>query len=655
MFKLKSDYKPSGDQPQAIKKIMDNLKNNVKQQVLLGATGTGKTFTMANVINKYQKTTLIMAHNKTLAMQLYLELEQLFPESRVEYFVSNFDFYQPEAYLPSKDMYISNDVKHNKELDMMRLSALNALSTRKDTIVVASVACIYAAQNPLDYKKSFFEIKLNKIIARDKLMIYLAKSGYKRNEVSLDPGAFSAKGDVIKISPGYKSKSYIRIDLFGEEIDGIALVDKLNHKVLQNLSSITIFPAQDYITNNERLNISLDRIKKELIERKKYYDDNNQLLESERITKRTMHDLELLKEFGFCPGIENYSSHLDLREKDETPYTLFDYFPKDYLLIIDESHMTVPQIRAMYNTNKSRKETLIKHGFRLPSSMENRPLNFDEFTQKINKIIYISATPGAYELEEVPKKNVIQQIIRPTGLVDPIVVVKETKGQIDYIIAEILKRRENNERVLITTITKRMSEDLSIFLQQNNIKAAYLHSDLKTLERTAVINDLRRGIFDCIVGVNLLREGLDLPEVSLICILDADKQGFLRNDRSLIQTIGRAARNANGKVILFADTISPAMKVAMDETTRRRNIQLKYNEINNITPKTIKKNITTHTVNGDIIKNIKSKKKNNKNKTATIELIESLERKMLLASKQLNFEEAANLRDIIYELKDGLK
>ncbi|CAN7979371.1 unnamed protein product, partial [Ixodes persulcatus] len=569
MFKLVSDYKPSGDQPIAINEITAGVLANKRHQVLLGATGTGKTFTMANVINQVNKPTLVMAHNKTLAMQLYVELKELFPDNRVEYFVSNFDFYQPEAYVPSKDLYIDKDAKQNMELDMMRLSALNALSTTKDVIVVASVAAIYGAQDPREYRKSFFELKRNQILSKKELSAYLVGSGYTRNDIELIPGTFN---------------------LFGDEIDDISVVDGLTGDIIKKLTNLTIFPAQDYITSPERMKIAIENIEKELQERLTELRSQGKILEATRLEQRTEYDLDALRETGICSGIENYSRHLDLRQPGEPPYTLIDYFGSDFLTIIDESHMTLPQIRAMYNTDRSRKETLVNYGFRLPSALDNRPLNFNEFNQKLKNIVYISATPGDYELELI-NNQVTQQIIRPTGLLDPTVEVKPTVGQIDDIIAQIKLRREKNERVFITTLTIRMSEDLTSYLQEQNIKVAYLHSELKTLERSQILLELRKGVYDCIVGVNLIREGIDIPEVSLICILDADKQGFLRNERSLIQTIGRAARNANGHVILYADRISDAMAKAMKETLRRRSIQNDYNIMNEIKPQTIIKPI----------------------------------------------------------------
>ncbi|WP_425380189.1 excinuclease ABC subunit UvrB [Spiroplasma endosymbiont of Stenodema calcarata] len=652
MFKLTANYLPAGDQPLAIEQLTTNLLANKKHQVLLGATGTGKTFTMANVIENYKKPTLVMAHNKTLAMQLYVELKEMFPENRVEYFVSNFDFYQPEAYLPSKDLYIDKDARQNMELDMMRLSAFNALTTRKDVIVVASVAAIYGAQDPSEYKKSFFQIDRNQKISKKDLANFLVSSGYVRNDIELIPGSFSAKGDVIKIVPGWNIKTFIRIDLFGDEIEDLAYIDGLTGDVTQRLSTVTIFPAQDYITSPERLAEAIKRIEAELKVRLAELEQDGKILEFQRLKQRTEYDLDSLRESGLCSGIENYSRHLDLRNEGEAPYTLIDFFGDDFLTIIDESHMSLPQIRAMYNTDRSRKETLVNYGFRLKSALDNRPLNFDEFNQKLKNIIYVSATPSDYELALVDYE-VVQQIIRPTGLLDPTVEVKRTVGQIDDIIAQIKNRREKNERVFITTLTIRMSEDLTSYLQEQNIKVAYLHSELKTLQRSQILLDLRKGVYDCIVGVNLIREGIDIPEVSLICILDADKQGFLRNERSLIQTIGRAARNSNGHVILYADNVSEAMTKAMAETARRRQIQEEYNAKYHIIPTTIIKSIRDYANikrYDDKLQKIKNKK-SKEYKTAKEALVHDLRKEMAEASKKLDFERAAELRDIIIEIE----
>ncbi|MBH8622437.1 MULTISPECIES: excinuclease ABC subunit UvrB [Spiroplasma] len=652
MFKLIANYLPAGDQPLAIEQLTTNLFASKKHQVLLGATGTGKTFTMANVIENYQKPTLVMAHNKTLAMQLYVELKEMFPENRVEYFVSNFDFYQPEAYVPSKDLYVDKDARQNMELDMMRLSAFNALTTRKDVIVVASVAAIYGAQDPNEYKKSFFQVDRNQKISKKALANFLVSSGYVRNDIELIPGSFSAKGDVIKIVPGWNIKTFIRIDLFGDEIEDLAYIDGLTGDVTQRLSTLTIFPAQDYITSPERLAEAIKRIEAELKVRLAELEQEGKIVETQRLKQRTEYDLDSLRESGICSGIENYSRHLDLRSEGEAPYTLIDFFGDDFLTIIDESHMSLPQIRAMYNTDRSRKETLVNYGFRLKSALDNRPLNFDEFNQKLKNVIYVSATPSDYELALVNQK-VVEQIIRPTGLLDPTVEVKGTVGQIDDIIAQVKSRREKNERVFITTLTIRMSEDLTSYLQEQNVKVAYLHSELKTLERSQILLDLRKGVYDCIVGVNLIREGIDIPEVSLICILDADKQGFLRNERSLIQTIGRAARNASGHVILYADNVSDAMEKAMAETARRRRIQDEYNQKYHITPTTIIKSIRDYTNikrQDDKLQKIKNKK-SKEYKTTKEALLHDLRKEMYEASEKLDFERAAELRDIIIEIE----
>ena len=649
-FKIKTSFKPSGDQPQAISKITNNLKKNIVHQVLMGATGTGKTFTMANVIKNINKQTLIMVSNKTLAMQLYLEFKSLFPDNRVEYYVSNFDFYQPEAYLPGKDMYIGKDVKHNIELQMMRMSTRNALCTRNDVIVVSSVAAIYASQDPVEYKNSFFEIKIDEKIKRYQLIQYLIKNGFTRNNTELKTGNFSALGDIIKIAPGDNGNFFIRIDLYDDQVNEIAIVNSTTSYVNKYIKTITIFPAQDYITSKQRLQKSLVRIKAELKERLDEFNTSGQLLEAQRLKTRTEYDIDNLEEFGVCSGIENYSRHLDLRSSGEPPFNLFDYFNKDYLLIVDESHITLPQIRGMYNTDRSRKTTLAKYGFRLPSCIDNRPLSFDEFNSKINQVIYTSATPGEYESSLVDHKF-IEQIIRPTGLLDPIVQIKPTENQFNKIIEEINKRKTLNERVLIITLTIKMSEAITQYLQKLNIKATYLHSELKTLERSVVLNDLRKGVYDCLVGINLLREGIDLPEVSLICILDADKQGFLRDSRSLIQIIGRVSRNSKGRVFLFANKKSAAMEQAMKETQRRREIQNEYNIKHNIIPQTIKKEIQDYNYQKSISKKIKRIIKN-KDISAINSTIVILTKKMEKASKSLNFEEAARLRDIIFELKD---
>ncbi|WP_342261305.1 excinuclease ABC subunit UvrB [Spiroplasma endosymbiont of Notiophilus biguttatus] len=658
MFKLKAPYKPTGDQPEAIRKLVVAIKNNIKYQVLLGATGTGKTFTMANVIAQVQKPTLILVHNKTLAMQLYGELKTFFPENRVEYFVSYFDFYQPEAYLPKTDTYIDKNSKQNQEIEMLRLSALNGLSISKDVIVVASVAAIYGQQEPTAYKDNFFELRKGQKINRKDLLLRLIKNGYIRNDVTLEPGSFSAKGDLIKLAPSWNDQFYLRISLFGDEIEEIARIDTLGANVLERFPFITIFPAQNYITSKNRVDQAIIKITEELKITLAQLRKNNMLVEAQRLEQRTEHDLESLKEFGICSGIENYSRHLENREVGSAPYTLIDFFPDDFLTIIDESHMTLPQIRGMYNTDRSRKETLVKYGFRLPSALDNRPLNFNEFSNKLKQVIYTSATPADYELSliknEVEPFNVpVQQIIRPTGLLDPTIEIKPTKNQMEDIINQIKLRTKNNERVFITTLTIRMAEELSNFLQEQKIKVAYIHNELKTLERTKVLLDLRKGVFDVIVGINLLREGLDVPEVSLICILDADKSGFLRNTKSLIQTIGRAARNVNGHVILYGDIKTEAMTQAIEETQRRREIQLAYNKKHNIVPVTVKKPLSeiVSTRELDVDLKILNSSKGKIKIAAKAKIIADLRVEMLQAAKDLNFEKAASLRDLILSIE----
>lgn len=658
MFKLKAPYKPTGDQPEAIIKLVVAIKNNIKYQVLLGATGTGKTFTMANVIAQVQKPTLILVHNKTLAMQLYGELKTFFPENRVEYFVSYFDFYQPEAYLPKTDTYIDKNSKQNQEIEMLRLSALNGLSISKDVIVVASVAAIYGEQEPTAYKDNFFELRKGQKINRKDLLLRLIKNGYVRNDITLEPGSFSAKGDLIKLAPSWNDQFYLRISLFGDEIEEIARIDTLGANVLERFPFITIFPAQNYITSKNRVDQAIIKITEELKITLAQLRKNNMLVEAQRLEQRTEHDLESLKEFGICSGIENYSRHLENREVGSAPYTLIDFFPDDFLTIIDESHMTLPQIRGMYNTDRSRKETLVKYGFRLPSALDNRPLNFNEFSNKLKQVIYTSATPADYELalikNEVEPFNVpVQQIIRPTGLLDPTIEIKPTKNQMEDIINQIKLRTKNNERVFITTLTIRMAEELSNFLQEQKIKVAYIHNELKTLERTKVLLDLRKGVFDVIVGINLLREGLDVPEVSLICILDADKSGFLRNTKSLIQTIGRAARNVNGHVILYGDIKTEAMTQAIEETQRRREIQLAYNKKHNIVPVTVKKPLSeiVSTRELDVDLKILNSSKGKTKIAAKTKIIADLRVEMLQAAKDLNFEKAASLRDLILSIE----
>ena len=651
-FKLVSEYSPMGDQPAAIKQLVEGINNGVREQVLLGGTGTGKTFTVSNVIAQVNKPTLVLAHNKTLAGQLYSELKEFFPNNRVEYFVSNFDFYQPEAYIPKSDTYIDKTAQTNYEIEMLRSAAMNSLLERKDTIVVASVASIYGLGNPEQYKEMIFSLRVGQDIDRKELLTYLVDRQYTRNDIEQTKGTFRVRGDVIEIVPGHTESWLIRIELFGDEVERICEIDPLTGKVLGSYSTYTIYPAYGYVTKKDQMLKACDTISDELKDRLSFYETEMKPLEYERLEQRTRHDIEMLREVGMCPGIENYSRHIDGRQPGQRPYTLIDYFPDDFLMVVDESHVMLPQVRGMFNGDRSRKETLVEYGFRLPSALDNRPLRFEEFEDIINQVIYVSATPGDYELEKT-HGVVAQQIIRPTGLLDPIIEVRPTKDQIDDIIGEIHERIEKNERVLITTLTKRMAEDLSAFLKEVGLKVAYLHSDTKTLERTEILRDLRLGKYDVLVGINLLREGLDLPEVSLVCILDADKEGFLRSERSLIQTIGRAARNANGKVIMYGDNMTDSMKRAIEETKRRREIQDAYNQEHNITPTTIKKEIRdliqgkeTETAASSYIQ--KGKKADKKAKKL---LIEDLEKEMKQAAKALDFERAMELRDIIIELK----
>jgi len=651
-FKLHAPYQPTGDQPEAIQQLVDGIRAGKKEQVLLGGTGTGKTFTVSNVIAQINKPTLVLAHNKTLAGQLYSELKEFFPENRVEYFVSNFDFYQPEAYIPKSDTYIDKNAQTNYEIEMLRSSAMNSLLEREDTIVVASVASIYGLGNPEQYKEMIFSLRVGQEIDRKELLTYLVDRQYQRNDIEQSKGTFRVRGDVIEIVPGHTESWLIRIDLFGDEVERICEVDPLTGKVLGSFNTYTIYPAYGYVTKKEQMLRACETISAELKERLQYFEDEMKPLEYERLDQRTRHDVEMLREVGMCPGIENYSRHIDGRQAGQRPYTLIDYFPKDFLMIIDESHVMLPQVRGMFNGDRSRKETLVEYGFRLPSALDNRPLRFEEFEKIIHQVIYVSATPGDYELEKT-QGVVAEQIIRPTGLLDPMIEVRPTKDQIDDIISEINERIEKNERVLITTLTKRMAEDLSSFLKEMGLKVAYLHSDTKTLERTEILRDLRLGKYDVLVGINLLREGLDLPEVSLVCILDADKEGFLRSERSLIQTIGRAARNANGKVIMYGDHITESMQKSIDETTRRREIQEAYNQKHNITPKTIQKEIRDvihgkETVDEATALVQKGKKADKKAKK---KLLEDLEKEMRQAAKVLDFERAMELRDIIMELK----
>ena len=649
MFKLVSNYEPAGDQITAIDELVKGIEEGKKNQVLLGATGTGKTFTMANVIAKVNKPTLILAHNKTLAGQLYAEMKELFPENRVEYFVSYYDYYQPEAYVPQSDTYIEKDASINDEIDELRHAATERLLTRDDTIIVSSVSCIYGLGDKEDYENEALVLCTGDEKSKEYILGRLVDMGYERNELDFHRGTFRSKGDTIDIVPSSEKKNGIRVELFGDEIDRIVEFDVLTGSIIQQKKTAMLFPATHFVTNKDKIDESIRRIEAELDERLKYFKEHNKHLEEQRLRERCTYDIEMLKETGFCHGIENYSRHLALREEGETPSTLLDFFPKDYLLIIDESHVTIPQVRGMYNGDRMRKTTLVEYGFRLPSALDNRPLQFNEFVDKINQVIYVSATPGDYEMELVNNK-VTEQIIRPTGLLDPKIEVRKTEGQIDDLINEINIRKEKNERVLITTLTIRMAEELTSYLKNIGIKVAYLHSEVKTLERMKILRELRLGKYDVLVGINLLREGIDLPEVSLICIMDADKQGFLRSDRSLIQIIGRAARNANGEVIMYADTISDSMKTAIEETERRRSIQDKYNKEHGIVPKTIIKEIRDLISNKEEDEAIKAE--NNKlSKKDKDKLLIDLEREMKEAAKNLDFERAMELRDVIFELK----
>lgn len=647
MFKLVSKYKPNGDQPQAIEKLVDGLNKGYKEQILLGATGTGKTFTMANIINKVNKPTLVIAHNKTLAGQLYNEFKELFPENRVEYFVSYYDYYQPEAYVPSTDTYIEKDSMINDEIDELRHSATSSLISRDDVIVVASVSCIYGIGEIEEYKKKMLTLTVGDTIDRDIILKKLVDMLYERNDMDLKRGTFRVRGDSLEIVPSSERNNAILIEWFGDEIDRISEVDTITGHVIKNKKTISIFAASHFVTDEEKLKVSIERIEKEKEERIKYFKENNKLIEAQRIEERVNYDMEMLRETGFCRGIENYSRHIALKEEGEAPCTLIDFFPKDFLLLIDESHVTIPQIKAMYNGDRARKMNLVDYGFRLPSALDNRPLKFEEFEKKINKVIYVSATPGDYEMSHA-KDKVVEQIIRPTGLLDPKIEVRPTKNQIDNLIEEITKQNEKNERTLITTLTIRMAEELTNYLKSLDIKVAYLHNEIKTLERLKIIRELRLGKYDVVVGINLLREGIDIPEVSLITIMDADKQGFLRSTRSLIQTIGRAARNASGRVIMYADTISDSMNEAITETNRRRNIQEEYNIKHNIVPKTILKEIPEVISNEAEEKVIHEEKLSKKEK---LDLIDNLTKEMKLAAANLDFERAMSLRDIIFDIE----
>ena len=648
MFNLVSKYKPSGDQPKAIEELVKGIKEGKRDQVLLGATGTGKTFTIANVIKEVDKPTLILAHNKTLAGQLYSEFKELFPDNAVEYFVSYYDYYQPEAYVPSTDTYIEKDAKINDEIDELRHKATSSLLSRRDVIVIASVSCIYGIGEVEEYKKKMLTINKGDIVERNKILEKLVEMLYERSSFDLKRGTFRVRGDVVELIPAYERKNGIMIEFFGDEVDRICEFDTVTGTVLKEKKSVSIFPASHFVTSDDKLKEAVDRIRKELEERRQYFLDNNKLIEEQRLRERVNYDTEMLLETGFCRGVENYSRHLALRGEGETPTTLIDFFPKDFLLVVDESHVTLPQVRGMYNGDRARKMNLVDYGFRLPSALDNRPLKFDEFEKKINQAIYVSATPGDYELELVHDKYV-EQIIRPTGLLDPIIEVRGSKNQIDDLVKEIDDRKSKNERVLITTLTIKMAEELTSYLKDIDIKVAYLHNEVKTLQRMKIIRDLRLGVYDVVVGINLLREGIDIPEVSLIAIMDADKQGFLRSERSLIQTIGRCARNEHGKVIMYADTISDSMRLAIDETARRRKIQEEYNQEHGIVPKTIIKEIRELISNEDT--EGKKERKEKMSKKEKVNLIDKLTKEMETAAKNLDFEKAMELRDIIFELE----
>ena len=647
MFKLVSKYKPSGDQPEAIKELVEGINSGKKEQVLLGATGTGKTFTIANVIEKVNKPTLVLAHNKTLAGQLYSELKELFPENKVEYFVSYYDYYQPEAYVPSTDTYIEKDSSINDEIDELRHAATSALLSRDDVIVVASVSCIYGIGEVEEYKNKMLTLSVGEQTERNKVLTKLVDMLYERNDLDFKRGTFRVRGDTLEIIPANQNTTGYRIEFFGDEIDRISEIDTLTGAIITNKKNISIFPASHFVVSDEKLHEAIERIKVELQERLTELRNDNKLVAAERLEQRTNYDIEMLEETGFCSGIENYSAPMAGRKRGETPTTLMDFFPKDYLLVVDESHVTLPQVRGMFNGDRARKMNLVDYGFRLPSALDNRPLKYDEFEKKINQVIYVSATPGDLELEHT-NNEYVEQIIRPTGLLDPTIEVRKTEGQIDDLVGEIRERIAKNERVLVTTLTIRMSEELTNYLKELDIKVAYLHSEVKTLERMQIIHDLRTGKYDVIVGINLLREGIDIPEVSLIAILDADKEGFLRSTRSLIQTIGRCARNANGHVIMYADKITDSMQEAISETARRRKIQEKYNEEPGIVPKTIIKEIREIISNVDSSKSKKTKKLSKKDQAL---LMENIEEQMKEAAKNLDFERAMELRDILFEMR----
>ncbi len=650
-FNLVSKFKPSGDQPEAIKELVAGINAGKKYQVLLGATGTGKTYTIANVIKETNKPTLVLAHNKTLAGQLYSELKELFPDNRVEYFVSYYDYYQPEAYVPSTDTYIEKDSSINDEIDELRHAATSALISRRDVIVVASVSCIYGIGEVDEYKNKMLTLSVGETIDRNEMLVKLVEMLYERNNMDFKRGTFRVRGDVVEIIPANYNTTGYRIEFFDNEIDRISEIDTLTGAITNNLKNVSIFPASHFVVSDEKLHDAIGRIKEELKERLEELKSQNKLLAAERLEQRTNYDLEMLEETGFCSGIENYSAPLAGRKKGETPTTLMDFFPEDFLLVVDESHVTLPQVRGMYNGDRSRKQNLVDYGFRLPSALDNRPLRYEEFESKINQAIFVSATPGDIELGYT-KNKYIEQIIRPTGLLDPTIEVRKSEGQIDDLVGEIKNRIEQNERTLVTTLTIRMAEELTHYLKELDIKVAYLHSEIKTLERMQIIHDLRTGKYDVLVGINLLREGLDIPEVSLIAILDADKEGFLRSTRSLIQTIGRCARNVNGHVIMYGDRITDSMDEAITETNRRRSIQEKYNKDNGIVPKTIDKEIREVISNTAMDKGNKKKSKEI-SKAEKAQIMETIEKEMREAAKTLDFERAMELRDILFEMKSS--
>lgn len=657
-FELQAPYQATGDQPEAITQLVKGIQAGMQHQVLLGATGTGKTFTIANVIQQIQKPTLVMAHNKTLAAQLYAEFKEFFPNNAVEYFVSYYDYYQPEAYVPRRDLYIEKETDINEEIERLRLAATTALMSRKDVIIVASVSCIYGLGNPEEFGKGLVHLVKGEIYRRNALLRQLVESQYQRNDIEIKPGAFRVRGDMLEVMPAYEREHIYRISFFGDEVEWIRDVHPVTGEIFQDLDTLDVYPAKHYITEEERLKTAIANIETELEERIAYFKKNNMLLEAQRIEQRCQYDLEMLKEVGYCSGIENYSRQIDARPVGSAPWTLIDYLPTDYLLVLDESHMTVPQIRGMYNGDQSRKQVLVDYGFRLPSALDNRPLKFEEFETHMGNVIYTSATPGPYEMKKA--EQVVEQIIRPTGLLDPEVEVLPTAGQIDHLIGEIKKRTSTGERVLVTTLTKRMAEDLSKYLEEIGTKVHYLHSEVETLERVSILRDLRMGVYDVLVGINLLREGLDLPEVSLVAILDADKEGFLRSDTSLIQTIGRAARHVHGKVIMYADKMTDSMKRALDETNRRRKKQDDYNQKHGIEPVSIHKEVrdlTSQLSSGAMIAEKQSEYRAGKHpammpKAEFVKVITEMEKQMKALARDMEFERAAVLRDEIYELKN---